>query len=65
MNEAGKNLEGQVVDGKFPLLRCLGESGQSVVFLTERKIEPQKAAIKLIGDGQRRRNTDLPLGGRC
>ncbi len=48
MIEAGKNLEGQVVDGKFPLLRCLGESDHSVVFLTERKLEAQKAAIKLL-----------------
>ena len=48
MSEAGKHLEGQVIDGKFPLLRYLGASDHSVVFLTERKLEPQRAAIKLI-----------------
>src|ERR1700722_18233634 len=48
VSEAGKNLEGEVVDGKFPLLRYLGESDHSVVFLTERKMEARKVAIKLI-----------------
>jgi eukaryotic-like serine/threonine-protein kinase len=48
VSNAGKNLEGQVVDGKFPLLRCLGESGHSAVFLTEQKVEPRRAAIKLM-----------------
>jgi eukaryotic-like serine/threonine-protein kinase len=48
VSNAGKNLEGQVVDGKFPLLRCLGESGHSVVFLTEQKVEPRRTAIKLV-----------------
>ncbi len=48
MSNAGKSWEGQVVDGKFPLLRCLGESGRSAVFLTEQKVEPRRAAIKLI-----------------
>jgi TonB family protein len=48
MSQTGTNLERQVADGKFPLLRCLGESEHSIVFLTERKLEPQKAAIKLI-----------------
>jgi TonB family protein len=48
MSQTGTNFERQVADGKFPLLRCLGESDHSIVFLTERKLEPQKAAIKLI-----------------
>ncbi len=51
VSELSQNLQGRVVDGKFPLLRCLGESDHSVVFLTERKSEPQKAAIKLIPAG--------------
>lgn len=48
MSEAGEKLEGQVVDGKFPLLRSLGESDHSVAFLTERELDPRKAAIKLV-----------------
>ncbi len=48
MFEIGKNLQGQIVDGKFPLLRLLGSSNDGLVFLTERKQEPSQAAIKLI-----------------
>jgi TonB family protein len=49
MSETWKRWEGQVVDGKFPLLRYLGGSDHSAVFLTERVSgAPQKAAIKLI-----------------
>lgn len=41
--------EGQIVNGKFPLHEWLGESGSSVVFLTQTPgPAPQKAAIKLI-----------------
>jgi TonB family protein len=47
--ELWKNWEGRVVAGKFPLLRWLGDSDHSAVFLTEHGSgEPQKAAIKLI-----------------
>jgi hypothetical protein len=46
---ARENWEGQLVDGRFPLLRCLGSSEHSVVFLTELPgQESQKAAIKLV-----------------
>ncbi len=48
MSEAGKNLEGRIVDGKFPLLRCVGESDHSMVFVTERKGDALPAAIKLL-----------------
>ena len=49
MIETWKQWEGQVVNGDFPLQKCLGGSGQSIVFLTERGgREPQKAAIKLV-----------------
>jgi TonB family protein len=41
--------EGQVVDGKFQLLRYLGGSDRSAVYLTERsRGEPRTAAIKLV-----------------
>ncbi len=41
--------QGRVIEGKFPLLREVGESNHSTVFLTEYgEKEPKKAAIKLI-----------------
>src|SRR4051812_39120854 len=41
--------EGQTADDKFPLLRYLGGTEYSAVFLTERPSgEPRKAAIKLV-----------------
>jgi TonB family protein len=48
MIEVWKEWEGRVVNGQFPLQECLGVSDCSVVFLTERGAEKQKAAIKLI-----------------
>ncbi len=45
MTEGWKQLQGQVVEGRFPLQQYLGGSDNSAVFLTER--ESQKAAIKL------------------
>ena len=54
MSETWKRWEGQVVNGALPLVRYLGGSDHSAVFLTERVGgSPQKAAIKLIaaGDG--------------
>jgi TonB family protein len=47
MAEALKQWEGQIVNGKYPLRRFLGESDHSAVFLTEYGTgEPQAAAIK-------------------
>jgi len=49
MPEVWKNWEGQVVNEEFPLLRYLGGSEHSAVFLTKRADrEPQEVAIKLI-----------------
>lgn len=45
--EAWKIWEGRTVDGKFPLLRWVGRSDHSAVFLTDVG-GPQKAVIKLI-----------------
>ena len=56
MNTAAKlqSWEGQVVDGKFPLLQWLGSSDGSDVFLTELPgQEPRKAAIRLRRDDTR------------
>jgi TonB family protein len=47
--QAWSEWEGQIVDGKFPLLRYLGGTEQTAVFLTERpEGEPRRTAIKLI-----------------
>jgi TonB family protein len=52
MTQTWKQLEGQVVNGKFPLRQYLGGSEHSAVFLTE---DPEhgldKAAIKLVSPG--------------
>jgi TonB family protein len=49
MSEAWKQWEGRVVNEEFPLLRYLGGSEHSAVFLTKRADrEPQEVAIKLI-----------------
>jgi TonB family protein len=46
---AWSEWEGQIIDGKFPLLGYLGGSDHSAVFLTERpQGEPRRAAIKLL-----------------
>ena len=49
MDEVGRRLEGQIVNGEFLLKRYLGASDHSIVFLTELAgNEPRRAAIKLI-----------------
>src|SRR5438105_8061644 len=48
MAEAWKRWQGRLVAEKFVLREYLGGSEHSAVFLTERKGEPHKAAIKLI-----------------
>jgi TonB family protein len=49
MPEAWKQWEGRIVNEEFPLLRYLGGSEHSAVFLTKRTDrEPQEVAIKLI-----------------
>jgi TonB family protein len=49
MSDSWKECEGQVIDGKFPLLQHLGGSDHSVVFLTQRgKNGSEKAAIKFV-----------------
>src|ERR1700759_4346611 len=40
---------GRTIEGRFPLLECLGDSGTSVVFRTELPDPPaRKAAIRLV-----------------
>ena len=49
MSDVWTRWEGHVIDGTFPLLRCLGASDHSGVFLTEpRSGEVSKAALKLV-----------------
>jgi TonB family protein len=53
---AWRTMEGNTVDGRFPLRHWLGESDHSAVFQTERMLRgvtgPQKAAIKLMAADQ-------------
>jgi TonB family protein len=49
MSDSWRQCEGQVVEGGFQLVKHLGGSDHSVVFLTERdKNKPEKAVIKFI-----------------
>lgn len=49
MSDSWRDSEGQVVDGQFQLVKHLGGSDHSVVFLTQRgKDKSEKAAIKFI-----------------
>ena len=50
MSNTWKQWEGQILDGKFELLRYLGESQHGAVFLTERREgeRPAEAAVKII-----------------
>lgn len=58
--EVWKQLEGQVVNGRFRLQHYLGGSERSAVFLTERgEREPQKAALKLIPEDPRSGESQL------
>jgi TonB family protein len=48
MNQAWKQWEGSVVDGRFALRELQGSSDHSVVFLTNHGPQAQTAAIKLV-----------------
>jgi TonB family protein len=49
MSDFWKRWEGQVVDHKYQLQRCLGSTDHSVVFLAElRDPEPRKVAVKFV-----------------
>lgn len=62
MNQTLRQWEGQVVDRKFPLLKYLGSSDHSIVFLTEREGPGAgRAAIKLVADVPEDRDTLLTL----
>jgi TonB family protein len=62
--ELWKKWEGQVVDGKFPLLQWLGGSDHSAVFLTEHAGQgSQKAAVKLIPVGATPHRDSAPQAG--
>jgi TonB family protein len=61
MSNTWKQWEGQILDGKFELLRYLGESQHGAVFLTERREgeRPVNAAIKLIPAGPEKSGLQL------
>jgi TonB family protein len=55
--DAARTWEGQVVDGKFPLLHWVGGTDRSAVFLTE--LGASKAAIKLVAADELDANLQL------
>jgi len=61
MSNTWKQWEGQILDGKFQLLRYLGESQHGAVFLTERREGERltEAAIKLIPAGPEKSGLQL------
>jgi TonB family protein len=61
MPDTWKQWEGHTVNGKFPLIRHLGESEHSAVFLTELSMNevPVRAAIKLVLVGPEDREVQL------
>jgi TonB family protein len=61
MSNTWKQWEGQILDGKFQLLRYLGESQHGAVFLTERREGERlvNAAIKLIPAGPEKSGLQL------
>src|SRR6185369_6506611 len=53
-------LEGQVIDGQFPLHRFLGSSEHSGVFVTESvRLAPSQAALKLVSISAARAESQL------
>src|SRR5215469_8373007 len=66
MSDMWKQWEGHVVNGKFPLLRYLGGSESSAVFLTEREADPTvQAAIKLVSLSPKDAELQLSLWRRA
>ena len=55
--EWGKQWEGQIVDGRFPLQRYLGGSASTAVFQTQHR--GNKAAIKLLRTNSQQTETQL------
>ncbi|MEJ1963809.1 MAG: hypothetical protein WDO56_20495 [Gammaproteobacteria bacterium] len=63
MSDAWANLEGHVVNGVFPLLRYLGSSSHSGVFLTRSaNHEPPDVALKLVPSVRRSRIFSCRVG---
>ncbi len=59
MSDFWRQWENQVIDGRFPLRRFLGESSHSAVFLTEYEAQGADAAIKFIRDEPSLADTQL------
>lgn len=59
MSDFWRQWENQVIDGRFPLRRFLGESSHSAVFLTEHQTQGVDAAIKFIRDDPSRADMQL------
>ena len=57
--ESWKKWQGQIVDGKLPLLQWLGGSEHAAAFLTTKASQPSKAVVKLVPADDRVTNPQL------
>ena len=60
LTELWTRLQGHVVNGVFPLGRCLGSSDHSAVFLTRSAGQAAELAIKLVATNRSLAETQLP-----
>ena len=65
MSEAWTRWQGHLVNGAFPLGRCLGCSDHSGVFLTKSAARPEDLAIKLVPTNRALAEAQLPRWKRA
>jgi serine/threonine-protein kinase len=65
MNEAWTRWQGHLINGVFPLGRCLGCSEHSGVFLTKSAARPEELAIKLVPTNRALAEVQLPRWKRA
>jgi TonB family protein len=65
MSEAWTRWQGHLINGAFPLGRCLGCSDHSGVFLTKSAARPEELAIKLVPTNRALAEAQLPRWKRA
>jgi hypothetical protein len=65
MSDAWTRWQGHLINGAFPLGRCLGCSDHSGVFLTKSAARPEELAIKLVPTNRALAETQLPRWKRA
>jgi TonB family protein len=65
MSEAWTRWQGHLINGVFPLGRCLGCSEHSGVFLTKSAARPEEVAIKLVPTNRALAESQLPRWKRA